>query len=218
MAGELGLAVRGGFHPRSGEFPGVPGPPATLVLLGFTGAEQWRCFAACAEARDGSPEPLDRWSRRVIGTLAREFDARELYPSGPELPQVPFQRLALRCEPVHPSPLGLLIHERWGLWHAYRGALVLPAAIELPPQPASATAPCARCRDRPCLARCPVGAFREGMFDMQACIGHVSGADGQECRQRGCLARRACPVGAQFQYGGDQSRFHMRAFLRAARP
>ena len=31
----------------------------------------------------------------------------------------------------------------------------------------------------------------------------------------GCLARRACPVGAEYAHGAEQAGFHMRAFLRA---
>jgi hypothetical protein len=183
------------------------------VLLGFTGSQQWEHFEQASEAQDGAPHPLDRWSRRVIGSLAREFDARDLYPSGTPTAPLPFQRLALRCEPVHPSPIGLLIHPRWGLWHAYRGALLLSLAIDLPPS-APAAHPCESCEMRPCLSSCPVGAFRPGTFELGACVEHVLSDAGRECRDRGCLARRACPIGTQYRYREDQARFHMRAFLQ----
>ncbi len=212
-AAETGLAVRGAFHPAAGEFDAPVSGPVTVVLLGFTGGLQWDHFAHASEARDGLPHPLDRWSRRVIGSLAREFGARDIYPSGTPGAPLPFQRLALRCEPVHQSPVGLLIHPRWGLWHAYRGALLLPHAIDLPP-PAPGAHPCESCEVRPCLSSCPVGAFRPGAFDLDACRGHVLSDAGWECREQGCLARRACPIGAEFRYGEDQARFHMRAFLQ----
>lgn len=210
-AADAGLAVRGAFLPGPGEFDGAF-PPGTVVLLGFTGGLQWNCFARAAEARDGLPHPLDRWSRRVIGSLAREFDAVDIYPSGIPAAPMPFQRLARRCEPVHASPIGLLVHARWGLWHAYRGALLLPARIELPPQVPSLS-PCSSCATKPCLSSCPVHAFRPGAFDLGACIEHVGSEQGRECRERGCLARRACPVGAEFRYGESQARFHMQAFI-----
>src|ERR1700690_586450 len=129
----LGLAVRGAFHPETREFDAQlsSAPAGTIVLLGFTGGLQWESYRYSAEARDGLPDPLDRWSRRVIGALAREVGALDIYPNG-TAPQLPFQRLAARCEPVHQSPIGLLIHTEWGLWHAYRGALVLEHRIELP--------------------------------------------------------------------------------------
>jgi hypothetical protein len=221
----LGLAVRGAFHPRTDEFAAAslgedvsPGfrPASTVVLLGFTGGMQWPVFRDSAEARDGAAHPLDRWSRRVIGSLARTLGAHDFYPSGSPRAPVPFQRLAARCEPVYPSPIGLLIHSTWGLWHAYRGGLAFAERLELPPI-AQSSRPCDGCRAQPCLSGCPVGAFQSGSFDLEACVTHVSSAAGTECRERGCRARRACPVGAEYAYAPDQSRFHMRAFLDSVR-
>jgi hypothetical protein len=210
-----GLAVRGAFHPEPQEFdrylPGVSA--ATIILLGFTGSQQWEYFHGSAEAHDHKAHPLDRWSRRVIGSLAREFGAADIYPQGEDL-QLPFQRLALRAEAVHRSPIGLLIHPSWGLWHAYRGALVLPHRLELPTV-APSSSPCSSCVAKPCLSSCPVGAFRPGSFDLQACSDHLQSAAGSACREGGCLARRSCPVGTRFRYTDEQMRFHMRAFMNA---
>jgi len=190
----------------------------TVVLLGFTGSARWSVFQDSLEARDGLPHPLDRWSQRVIGALASELGAADFYPSGSPSSPLPFQRLARRCEPVHPSPIGLLIHETYGLWHAYRGGLCLHERIALPPSPPAASqpaSPCERCPDRPCLSDCPVSAFKNGSFDLDACVSHVLSAAGTDCRDNGCLARRACPVGPQFRYAPPQAYFHMRAFLQA---
>jgi hypothetical protein len=198
----------------------------TIALLGFTGSLQWPYFQRSAEATDGLPNPLDRWSRRMIGALADEFGAVDIYPSAP--PLLPFQRFSRRSEPVHPSPIGLLIHPRWGLWHAYRGALVFERRIELPPierppierppieRPPieSKASPCEACTAQPCLSACPVQAFRAGSYDLQACVNHVRSAAGAACREGGCLARRACPVGSEFRYVTAQARFHTEAFLR----
>jgi hypothetical protein len=211
-----GLAVRGAFHPEPGELGAAPceAMPGTVVLLGFTGGMQWSAFQDSSEARDGLPHPLDRWSRRVIGALARELGAADFYPSGSPTSPLPFQRLARRCEPVHPSPIGLLIHETYGLWHAYRGGLSLRERIALPSS-SPPSSPCESCAARPCLSACPVHAFRNGSFDLDACVSHVLSAAGTDCRDNGCLARRACPVGPQFRYPAAQARFHMSAFLRA---
>jgi hypothetical protein len=222
-AAPIGLAVRGAFHPEPGELGAVPGvaEPGTVVLLGFTGGDQWSIFQESKEARDGLAHPLDRWSQRVIGALAGEIGAADFYPSGAPASPLPFQRLARRCEPVHPSPIGLLIHERYGLWHAYRGGLCLRERIALPrslsplsPSPQQGS-PCERCPDRPCLAACPVDAFKNDSFDLDACVSHVRSVAGSDCRDNGCVARRACPVGPQFRYEPPQARFHMSAFLRA---
>lgn len=213
-ANARGLAVRGAFHPLPAEFETLFPQHSiqTVVMMGFTGSAQWATFARSAEAADRLPDPLDRWSRRVIGSLAREWRALDIYPSGPPAPAVSFQRLALRSEPVHQSPIGLLIHSTWGLWHAYRGALLLPDRIGLPSVPAPAH-PCEGCAAKPCLSSCPVGAFRTEGFDLAACVAHVRSAAGILCREQGCRAREACPVGPEFRYAPDQIRFHMRAFL-----
>jgi hypothetical protein len=212
----VGLAVRGAFHPEPDEFAEwLAGPaPGTIVLVGFTGSAQWPAFQASGEARDGLPDPLDRWSRRVLGALGAELQASCWYPSG-ALPQPPFQRLALRSEPVHRSPIGLLIHPQWGLWHAYRGALGMADRLALPAFDAAAAHPCDGCVERPCLHTCPVAALRSGSLEVHTCAAHVQSAAGRDCRELGCRARRACPLGAQYRYCADQARFHMQSFLRA---
>ena len=103
---EAGLACRGGFHPTEIE------DIATIILVGFTGNREWPAFANAAEAADGAPDPLDRWSRRVVGALAAELGATPLFPFGGP-PFLPFQRWAKLAEPVHSSPLGVLIHPDW---------------------------------------------------------------------------------------------------------
>jgi hypothetical protein len=209
-----GMACRGGFHPTPED--GVPevaaGEPAgTVVLLGFTGGRQWPLFALSAEYNDGKPHPLDRWSRRVIGALGERFGARELYPdTGP--PWWPFQRWARRAEALHVSPLGILIHPEFGMWHAYRGALAFAQSFTVP-QMAAWPHPCERCAEKPCLNSCPVEAIGPSSFDRPACHAHAGSPAGTECRSRGCLARRACPVGAAHRYGPEHAAFHMRASL-----
>jgi ferredoxin len=209
-----GLAWRGAFHPRAGDdVPSLADGAAagTLVLLGFAGRGQWPAFVASVEHADGHPHPLDRWSRRVIGALGARHGAMDLYPSdGP--PWLPFQRWAMQAEAVHRSPLGILIHPDWGLWHAYRGALVLRERIDLP-APDLRPSPCASCVARPCENACPVSAISRAGYDTAACGAHVAAEAGADCLQQGCRARRACPVGAAQRYGPEQAEFHMRAFL-----
>lgn len=205
-----GLALRGAFHPEAAD--GIDA--GTLVLLGFAGGIGWPVFAASAEAADGRPDPLDRWSRRVVDALAASCGGGALYPFGGP-PWHPFQRWAMRAEPVHPSPLGLLIHPDWGLWHSYRGAIALSRRIALPP-PAPRASPCATCAGRPCLSACPVGAFSAAGYDVDACAGHLAAPPGADCLGGGCLARHACPVGAAQRPGAAQAGFHMRAFSRSS--
>jgi hypothetical protein len=217
LAAAHGLALRGGFHPApADEVPPLPGgaAAASLVLLGNIGGGLWPAFSGSPEAADGAPHPLDRWTKRVVDGIARGSGAAPLYPFGGP-PYRPFQRWARRAEPVHPSPLGILIHPRHGLWHAYRAALVFARRIELPPR-TDAPSPCASCAAKPCLSACPVGAFDGAAFDVAACAGHISAPAGAPCMAGGCLARNACPVAPELRYPPAQTRFHMAAF-RAAR-
>ena len=135
-----GFVARGALrlddHERVGDLTGVH----TIVLAGFAGRDGWGAFKASAEAGDGLDHPLDRWSGRVIATLARELDANAFFPFGGP-PFWPFQQWARRAEAVHPSPIGLLIHPRYGLWHSYRGALGFREALDFP-EPAAAPSPC----------------------------------------------------------------------------
>jgi ferredoxin len=208
-----GLLLRGGFHPRPED--GVPPladgkPSATLLMIGNAGAALWRRFSAAPEAGDGAAHPLDRWTLRVVGALAAQAGATALFPFGGP-PWLPFQRWALRAEPVHVSPLGMLIHPVYGLWHAYRGALAFAERLALPPQEAAAS-PCDSCAGRPCLRACPVAAFSPAGYDVAACRSHLAGVAGGGCFAAACLARAACPVGRQYAYGPGQATFHMRAF------
>jgi len=212
-----GLACRGGFQPAPDEdIPRAPdGAPAlTVVLLGFTGAHHFERFAASAELADGAPHPLDRWSRRLIDALARRHGASALYPFGGP-PWLPFQRWAQRAEPVYVSPINLLIHPVYGLWHAYRGALAFAERLELPPRTATPS-PCASCAAKPCLHTCPVAALGPAGLDVARCHDYLEHNSQAACYDVACQARASCPVGAEHRYGPTQARFHLQAFLRAA--
>ena len=166
-------------------------------------------------ARAGGSMTMDEWSRRVLTGLALRLGARAVFPF--ERPYLPFQRWAMRAEACHPSPLGLLIHPDYGVWHGYRGALLFAATIGLPP-PDCRASPCASCADRPCLSACPVGAFDGTAYDVPACAGHLAGEPEPACMDTGCLARHACPIGRDYRYTPEQARFHMQSFLRNHRP
>ena len=219
-----GLHVRGGFCPDPAEGLHLPDGRAAAVLwlVGNVGGSFWDTFAASPFAGDGQAHPLDRWSRHVGDTLAQEFGGLALYPftGPPEQPAYhPFQQWAARSEPVHTSPLMLRIHPQYGLWHAYRFALVFPTLEPLDREalraPAQGESPCLRCADQPCLNACPVDAFDGQAFAVQRCNTHLHSPSGSHCMEAGCEARNACPVGAELRYAPAQKAFHMAAFARA---
>ena len=213
-----GLAGRGAFHVVAEDSVppfGNGAPAATLVLVGNAGPGMWTVFAASEEAQDGAPDALDRWSRRVVSGLAHALGGAAHFPFGGP-PWLPFIRWARRAGPVHPSPIGPLVHPDHGLWHAYRGALAFRESLELPPRDDRAS-PCESCAGRPCLSACPVGAFSSEGYDVEGCVAHVASRAGARCLGEGCLARHACPAGRGAVYGAPQAAFHMHAFLDARR-
>ncbi|PBC12077.1 hypothetical protein [Mesorhizobium sp. WSM3859] len=208
-----GLIVRGGFNFVDDE--DVPLGPSgvsakSALLIGQAGAAPWPHFQRWLgqQARDIA-NPLDTWSREVIGAFAQEFGARAVSPS--DRPYLPFQQWAMRAEGLKPSPLGVLMHPTYGLWHAYRGALLFEDEISLA-QAHKATHICDTCVAKPCLKSCPVDAYSADGFAHRACLAHVRGADGAPCRAGGCLDRNACPYGAAYRYPADVQAFHMAAF------
>ncbi|MDZ7709453.1 MAG: ferredoxin [Roseovarius sp.] len=197
------LALLGALHLDPGEVPGHH----SLVLLGPLGPGFWPHVTATPEFADGAPDPLDRWSRRVIGALAHDLGAQPLFPWGGP-PWHPFTGWARRSGRAWPSPVGLLVHDTHGLMLSYRGALALPHRIALPP---AAARPCDTCADQPCRSACPVDALGHDGYDVPACKADLD-RPGNDCRTRGCAVRRACPVSGGAGRTEAQSAFHMGYF------
>lgn len=182
----------------------------TLALLG-AGPGMWPRFRASRECTDGNPDPLDRWSKRVIGGLCTRHGAAAVFPSdGP--PYAPFIAWARASGRFWQSPTGMLVHDRAGLMISIRGAMRWPGRR---PLASGATPnPCIACAHRPCVDACPVNALRaQAPYDVPACKSHLRAPEGVDCMSGGCLVRRACPVSQEFGRDPEQSAFHMRAFV-----
>ncbi|KGE00675.1 4Fe-4S dicluster domain-containing protein [Rhizobium sp. YS-1r] len=206
-----GIFARGivSFGPDEGPLLADGSKARSVVLLGNLGGSMWPAFARWRRSYDG-PDPLDTWSKQRIRPLAEELGATAYFPS--DRPWQPFQQWAMKAEGLKPSPLGILIHPQYGLWHGYRGALGFPFKIET--NITKPGHPCDTCRDKPCLTACPVAAIGLSGFDIAACRSHLTSESGKKaCMTYGCLARNACPIGAQFRYPPEQLRFHMEALI-----
>lgn len=173
------------------------------------------------------------WERQVVENLHLEdpFDDRAhaiveewfssthpnarwqaVYP-GPA--PLPLGQLASIAGWGGPSPLGLTINEEFGLWTAHRLALVTDLEFTQP-QPSESAHPCESCADTPCVTACPVEAVSLTTgYDVEACANHRV-AEHSDCALQ-CLARNACPVGAEFRYDGEQMAHHYGAGLRSIR-
>lgn len=200
------LTVAGGV--RNGAAP-LPDGVETLLMIAPDGPRFWAAFIQSPEYLDGAPDPMDRWSMRVIDALAGKLGAQAFYPFGAN-PPYPFFSWALATGRAQSSPVQWLIHERQGLWLSFRGALGFGAALDLP---APAPAPCTTCA-RPCVTACPVGALTDKGYDLAPCHAYLDTPEGADCMRHGCAVRRACPVSRAFGRDSDQSAFHMRHFHR----
>jgi epoxyqueuosine reductase QueG len=194
------------FTPLGWFSPADMGETKQVILIGNAGPDMFARFA-----RSGAPT-MDEWTKVVVDVLAEELGAKALYPF--DKPALPFLTWARLAGAGHVSPLGLNIHPTYGLWHAYRAALLFPVEFDLPRFSAGAH-PCESCADRPCLSACPVNAFDGSSYNVAACGEHIKTDAGDDCMDGGCLARRACPVGKAFHYSTAQAQFHMKAFKAA---
>ena len=212
---EHGLILRGGFNFGADEAaPAGPSttPAKSVLLVGHAGAATWPHFVRWRERQPADLQnPLDTWSHEVIGAVARQVGARAVCPN--DKPYLPFQQWAMRAEGLKPSPLGILMHPQYGLWHAYRGALLLDREVSIQ-EPGKVIHLCDACSGKPCLKSCPVDAYSEVGFAYQACLSHVRGPTGGTCRTSGCLDRNACPYGTAYRYPPEMQAFHMAAFSR----
>lgn len=200
------LDIFGAFHPNSTD--DAPAGCATLLLLGPHEPGFWAHLTDSPEWRDGRPDPVDRWSQRVIAELAVRFGATPLFPFGGP-PYQPFIAWALRSGRTWQSPVTLLVHDQAGLMVSYRGALALTRRLELPPLPAC---PCDNCNARPCLSACPADALGAAGYDLPRCHAWLDDHPQGSCMSAGCAVRRACPVSQSYGRVGAQSAYHMSRF------
>ena len=211
---QQGLFVRGVTRLEQREIDdyGLDSSKPALALVGNIGSSYWPQFSNSSEYLDGDPEPLDRWSKRIAADIAASLSMDTLFPfEGP--PYYPFQQWAKRAEDLVQSPIGVMMHPEFGLWHSYRFAL-LGTGFEAPTV-ADTESPCLSCTDRPCLHTCPVEAFDDNGYDVDRCAAYLRDNPAAECNQRGCLARYACPVAPDLRYLDAQGQFHLRAFVNA---
>lgn len=203
------LTVLGGFHPTANDK--APKGCKTLLLLGPDEPAFWPAFTQSPEWQDRAPNPMDRWSTRVIDAWAAALDAHPLYPFG-GAPFQPFYSWALRSGRIHASPVQFLVHDQAGLFVSFRGALALHDHIDLPPPPPS---PCQSCAAQPCKTACLSDALTPAGYDVPKCKSFLDTPEGAANLSTGCSVRRACPVSQKFGRLPAQSAYHMRQFKGA---
>ena len=185
----------------------------SLILLGQGGSRLWEFIEATASSSDTRFDD-------VSGALAEQFvtdhlggaDWEVVYPGRAVLP---LGRLAELAGWGRPAPLGLTINAEFGLWTAHRIAFLVDAHVpQLAANPTDH--PCDTCVDKPCVTACPVGAVDATTgFDIDTCAAFRIEEDSVCAHQ--CLARLACPVGIEHQYGAEQMAYHYESGLASIR-
>ncbi len=201
------LEVFGGFHPKDTD--NLPEGSRTLLLLGPKEPGFWPAFKTSPEWQDGAPDPMDRWSVRIISELADTLNATPLFPFGGP-PFQPFFRWALQSGQAWQSPVSLLVHQKAGLMVSYRGAFALRDRIELP---APGQIPCSTC-EKPCLTACDAQALTADGYDVPKCHAYLDTENGRENIMLGCGVRRSCPLSQSYGRLEEQSAYHMSLFHR----
>ena len=184
-----GLRVSGIVLPSADD--NLPDWATAIALISPTEPQFWSHFCESTEWRDGKSDPVDRWSKRVLDEIAATYDGVAYFPFGGP-PFYPFYSWAIRSGAFSASPVAFLADGTAGLFSSFRGAIALRMApdVKLPPPP------CATCLTKPCVTACPASALVPAGYDVAACHGYLSGAEGAGCLNNGCAVRRSCPIGS----------------------
>ena len=200
-----GLEIVGTFNPQISTHNLVR--VKTLLLVGPKEPNFWRIFKESEEYKDTKPNPLDRWSRRVLTGIADEKKTEVYFPFEKEHVW-PFYSWALECDSINVSPVKLLVHNKRGLFLSFRGALGITQLEQFNEEENSV---CDSCR-KPCLTACPVGALSPEGYNVTKCKEYISTNNKKSC-YNGCLVRKSCPYGSKSR-PDEQSSFHMKSFLK----
>ena len=182
--------------------PLTPAPhERQLILFGHGGRRLWECVQE--EGMRGM-HPIDEYSVRVVESwlklalpMAR---ARTVFPG---TQRIGLQRLGAIAGWHRASPFMVGIDSVWGSWFAYRVAILTDTQLAAS-APVDNGYPCTSCADKPCIEACTANALAGGTFNLTACNAGRLAANSR-CAL-GCLARSACPVGAEHRYDESQIR------------
>lgn len=191
-----------------------------LWLLANTGdAVQQRWLAGASVAHKlqqnahsppHSAGPLDDFCRAELSTLLGARAQHWLFPHPYSEPLAPLVKLLQAAGWWHPGPFMNSLHPRYGSWWALRAVIALDAT-PVSAQPAFSAQPCASC-SAPCVNACPPQAVAlADVWDWQRC-GQYRVTQDSACTSD-CLARLACPLGADWRYSSAVRDYHYRASL-----
>jgi len=184
-----------------------------LVMWGHVGTTLW---PQALKTAPHSPHPIDtavsEWMAEHMEQCAPQTRWEPLYPGNTTLSLI---RLGECAGWHHPSPFWQGVDPEWGSWFAYRAVLLADTDWPITPR-RERRSPCLDCAAQPCVAACPAQALAvDRRSGLERCMSHRLAAE-SSCVDR-CLARLACPVGAEHRYSEAQLQHHYRHSLEALR-
>jgi hypothetical protein len=186
-----------------------------LMIIANGGSHFWREMLTDNIDLEAVADPVDHY---VLDVISRSFNDdtafRVIYPGNHFVPLASLGKLSGWH---HDSPLGLGIHEKFGLWFAYRSMLVTKKLFTASSQLSvnNTLSSCESCLDKPCVESCPASALAGQHLDIGRCITHRKSE--QSTCQATCHARLACPVGREYRYGAEQIAYHYQHSLKSIR-
>lgn len=183
-----------------------------LIVMGNGGGKIWESLSSNHAETDN---PIDTFSLQILELFCRRYlpEAKNqiLYPSEKHI--IPLQRIGIHLGWSSPSPLGIGISNKYGLWWAFRGALLTSA--ELKPTTLNKTSsPCDECLDKPCITHCPGSAVSDDQaFNIPACFNHRAKSN-SSCLDR-CLSRNACPIHQNNTYPTEMTKYIYKKSMKA---
>jgi ferredoxin len=173
-----------------------------LMLFGNGGTRLWQCMQ---KNQQDETHLVDSFFIDCIDRVFADSDYKTVYPGNHFLPLQGLGRLAGWH---HDSTMGLGIHPVFGLWFAYRGAVL--TNTEFSPYTTDSSAmpesPCDTCEREPCITACPARAVTTDRYQVRQCTDYRLQAE-SSCQSR-CISRQVCPLGKEHQYLPDQMKHH----------
>lgn len=186
-----------------------------LILIGHRGRDLWNTL----QKRGMHGEhPIDEFVTECVAAwMTGPLQGHAWCQVFPGAHPVGLQRLGALAGWHHPSPFWVGVDAEWGSWFAYRAVVLADTQLALTPR-RELPSPCDSCADKPCIAACPAGALaseRTGSWRLQTCLDFRKRPQ-SPCEDR-CLARNACPVGAEHRYAEEQVAYHYRQSMPVIR-
>lgn len=193
-----------------------------LLLFANGGPQFWHAFSAYriqfADSVDNVDDPMDQYARAIVAAFLEENKLNHqfqfVYPGSYVLN---LQSLGRLLGWHQDTPLKIGLHPLYGVWFAYRAAVLVNSDFPSTAWIDSSTtvSPCQTCASKACVVSCPAGAVTAAQYYLDQCLDYRT-QENSPCAQR-CISREACPVAPEYRYSDEQIRYHYKQSLTMLR-